>query len=207
MPHSFTMSPASAMFGLTFWSVVICSMSLLSAGFAGGAFAVVPVVVVVGFLLFEQPPTTAAAIKANVTSFMASSQAMMTQLPRLALVVLFFASCGKGGDKKNSKRDDAPAAPVAAPISLPVLGVDKITRFNFDSSTSRARDFEKKGEWQEVRKLAEQATTKDAQNLDAQRLLGIALANTGEQAAAVDHLVAAIAGDYYKYGTALASEP
>jgi hypothetical protein len=88
---------------------------------------------------------------------------------------------------------------------LPTLGVDKITRFG--SEVSKARDFEKKGEWQEVRKLAEQAIAKDAMNLDAQRLLGLALANTGEQAAAVDHLVAAVAGDYYKYGVALASEP
>jgi len=132
---------------------------------------------------------------------------MVTQLPRLVLVVLLFASCGKGGNKKIHKDDaGSAAAPVAAPISLPVLGVDKITRFN-SSVDSKTQSFEKKGEWQEVRKLTEQAIAKDAMNLDAQRLLGIALANTGEQAAAVDHLVAAIAGDYYRYGTALAAEP
>ena len=131
---------------------------------------------------------------------------MVTQLPRLVLVGLLFASCGKGGNKKIQKDDAGSAAPVAAPISLPVLGVDKITRFGA-SIDSKTLQFEKKGEWQEVRKAAEQAIAKDAMNLDAQRLLGLALANTGEQAAAVDHLVAAVAGDYYKFGVALTSEP
>ena len=130
---------------------------------------------------------------------------MLTSLPRIALVVLLFASCGKGGNKKTEKHDGAVAPPVAAPISLPTLGVDKIARFNFGDS-SKTHDLEKKGEWQELRKYAEAAVAKDAMNLEAQRQLGLALANTGEQAAAVDHLVAAIAGDYYKYGD-VASEP
>ena len=37
-------------------------------------------------------------------------------------------------------------------------------------------------------------------HLDAHRLLATALAQTGEPAAAVDHLVTALAADYFKYG-------
>ena len=35
----------------------------------------------------------------------------------------------------------------------------------------------------------------------------MALAQTGEHASVVDHIVAAIAGDYYKYGAAFATDP
>lgn len=137
---------------------------------------------------------------------------MVTSLPRIALVVLLFASCGKGGNKNNAKRDAALTAPVAAPISLPVLGVDKITRFSFiyddgAAAYKRAHDAAAKKEWAEARKQSEAALAKDPNHLDAHRMLGIALVQTGEQAAAVDHLVAAIAADYFKYGVELASTP
>jgi hypothetical protein len=137
---------------------------------------------------------------------------MLTSLPRIALVVLLFASCGKGGNKNNAKRDSGLTAPVAAPISLPVLGVDKITRFSFiydqgANAYKRASDAAAKKDWAEARKQAEAALAKDPNHLDAHRLLAIALIQNGEPAAAVDHLVAGIAADYYKYGVELATIP
>src|SRR6185503_15354435 len=118
------------------------------------------------------------------------------------------ASCGKGGNK-NAKKDAGTGAPVAAPISLPVLGVDKITRFSFIYDTGaaaakKAADAAAKKDWAEARKQAEAALAKDPNHLDAHRTLAIALAQSSEHAAAVDHLVAGIAADYFKYGTELA---
>ncbi len=137
---------------------------------------------------------------------------MLTSLPRIALVVLLLGSCGKGGNKNNGKRDSGLTAPVAAPISLPVLGVDKITRFSFiydqgSTAYKRAAEAAGKKDWAEARKQAEASLAKDPNHLDAHRVLAIALAQTGEQAAAVDHLVACIAADYYKYGADLAGIP
>jgi hypothetical protein len=134
---------------------------------------------------------------------------MVTALSRIALAILLFASCGKGGNKNNAKHDSGLTAPVAAPISLPVLGVDKIPRFSFiygpgSAQYKKASEAAEKKDWAEVRKQAEAALAKDPDNLDAHRLLGIALAQTGESAGAVDHLVAGIAADYYKYGAELA---
>ncbi|NVB82825.1 MAG: hypothetical protein HOV81_30890 [Kofleriaceae bacterium] len=125
--------------------------------------------------------------------------------------ILLLVACGKGGDKNVGKKDGGPAVPVAAPIALPDLGVDKIVRFNFiyeagASAYNKAREAAKKKDWAEVRKQCEAALAKDPNHLDAHRLLAIALAQTGENAAAVDHLVAAIAGDFYQYGN-LAAEP
>jgi hypothetical protein len=137
---------------------------------------------------------------------------MLTSIPRIALAVLLFASCGKGGNKNNAKRDSGLTAPVAAPISLPVLGVDKITRFSFiydqgAAAYKRANDAAARKDWAEARKQAESALAKDPNHLDAHRMLAIALVQGGEQAAAVDHFVAGIAADYFKYGVELATIP
>jgi hypothetical protein len=134
---------------------------------------------------------------------------MVTSLPRIALVVLLLAACGKGGSSKdNAKRDSGLTGPVAAPISLPVLGVDRISRFSFlydagSAAYKKANEAAGKKDWAEARKHAEAALAKDPSHLDARRLLGIALVQTGDPAAAVDHLAAAIAADYYKYGAEL----
>jgi hypothetical protein len=135
---------------------------------------------------------------------------MLTSLPRIAVVVLLLAGCGKGGNKNNAKRDSGLTGPVAAPISLPVLGVDKITRFSFiydqgAAAYKKASDAAAKKDWPEARKQAEAALAKDPNHLDARRLLSIALVQTGEQAGAVDHLATAIAADYFQYGADLAS--
>jgi hypothetical protein len=136
---------------------------------------------------------------------------MLTALPRIALAILFVSSCGKGSSSNNAKKDAGLTASVATPVALPTLGVDRVARFNFifDAGSGPyklAREAAKKGDWAEARKQAEAALTKDPNHLDAHRLLGIALAKTGENATAVDHLATAIAADYYGYGN-IAEEP
>src|SRR5262245_62122438 len=111
---------------------------------------------------------------------------MQIPLPRLALAILLLVSCGKGHNQ-NAKRD-APAPPVAAPISLPSLGVDKITRFTFSydagaTAYGKAKEAAKKKDWPEVRKQCEAALAKDPNHLDAHRLIAVALAQTNEPAA------------------------
>jgi hypothetical protein len=151
-----------------------------------------------------------------VVIFMAFSLVMLPALPRaqvFGLAILLLASCGKGSHTKNAKKDAGLTAPVATPIALPTLGVDKIAKFNFiydgaaASLYKNARDAAKKNDWAEVRKQCEAAIAKNPDHLDAQRLLGVALAQQGEHAAAVDHLVAAIAGDYFGYADGIASDP
>ena len=55
-----------------------------------------------------------------------------------------------------------------------------------------------------MRSASEAAIARDPNHLDAHRLLATALAQAGEHAAVVDHLVAVLAADYWQYGTALA---
>ena len=98
---------------------------------------------------------------------------MQTPIARIALAILLFVSCGKGGNTKNVKRDAAPP-PVAAPIALPALGVDKITRFSFiydagSPAYTKAKEAAKKSDWAEVRKQTEAALAKDPNHLDAVR--------------------------------------
>ena len=121
-------------------------------------------------------------------------------------------ACGKGSKTKNEKKDAGLTAPVAAPIALPVLGVERIARFNYlydagRASYDKAEAAAKKSDWAEARKQAEAAVAKDPNHMDAHRLLAVALAQTGEPAAAVDHLVTVIAADYYNYGVSYPSDP
>ena len=69
-----------------------------------------------------------------------------------------------------------------------------------------ARAAAKTKDWAAVKSQCEAALAKDPWHLDAHRLLATALAQTGDPAAAVDHLVTALAADYYAYGPGLAGE-
>ncbi|HET9621529.1 MAG TPA: hypothetical protein VFP84_09195 [Kofleriaceae bacterium] len=123
-------------------------------------------------------------------------------------------SCGNKSSSPSKAKDDAalgPASPSAAPLAMPVLGVDQIKRFNFPYGEGRpAHDKAiaayRKKDWASVRAQSEIAVGKDATHLGAHRLLAAALAQTGEPAAAVDHLVAALAGDYGLYAPTLADD-
>ena len=95
---------------------------------------------------------------------------------------------------------------------MPTSGVDKIARMNFvygdgwpafDKAVAAAAKKDAAG----ARAYAEQSIGKDAYHYDAHRLLAELLAQAGEHAAAVDHLVTALSGDYWAYGPALATDP
>jgi hypothetical protein len=128
----------------------------------------------------------------------------------VVVAILLASACGKKAEVRA--KDDAAAKPVAAPIAIPTLGVDKVGRFNFIYEDGRpayekARAAAKTKDWATVKTQCEAALAKDPTHLDAHRLLATALAQTGDPAAAVDHLVTALAADYYAYGPELASDP
>jgi len=134
-------------------------------------------------------------------------------ITRLLVWGALVAACGKKTEAPVTKQDGGGKA-VSAPIALPTLGVDKIGRFNFlwneggnafDKAMVAYKA--KTRDWGAVRTACESAVAKDPLHLDAQRLLAVALTQQGDHAAAVDHIVAAIAGDYFKYGIAFATDP
>ncbi len=127
-------------------------------------------------------------------------------------MVALLAACGKKTEVSSAKQDAGAARAVSAPIALPALGVDRIARFNFlwnegANAYDKALAAYKTKAWPQVRAWCEQAVAKDPDHFDARRLLAIALVQQGEPAAAVDPIVAAIAGDYWKYGAAFATDP
>lgn len=128
----------------------------------------------------------------------------------MVVLILILGACGKKPDAPKA-RDDAAAKTVAAPIAIPTLGVDRVGRFNFIYDDGRpayekARAAAKSKDWAAVKTQCEAALAKDPMHLDAHRLLATALAQTGDPAAAVDHLVTALAADYYAYGPGLAGD-
>ena len=128
-----------------------------------------------------------------------------------ALLTLAFCACGgKKGDAPKPK-EDAAGGPQVAPLTMPPSGVDKIARMNFVygdgwPAYDKAVAAKTKKDWATARTLAEAAIAKDPYHLDAHRLLATILAQAGEHAAAVDHLVTALADDYWKYGPSLAKD-
>jgi hypothetical protein len=145
---------------------------------------------------------------------------VMHRLPSSAARWLIVASgllcglaCGNKSTPPSKAKDDAGVAgsPSAAPLAMPTLGVDQIKRFNFPYGDGRAAHDKaitayRKKDWASVRAQSELAIGKDATHLGAHRLLAAALAQIGEPAAAVDHLVAALAADYWLYAPTLADD-
>lgn len=128
----------------------------------------------------------------------------------VAVLTALFACGDKRADKPTTK-DDASVGPTVAPIALPPLGLDSIRRANFIygdgmKDFDKAQSALKAREWATLRKHAESALAKDPHHLDAHWAAGVALAQTGEHAAAVDHLVTALAGDLFRYDDKLASD-
>jgi hypothetical protein len=139
----------------------------------------------------------------------------MSRTLRLAAISCALVGLGLGCGNKSAPppkvKEDAGTGPTAAPLAMPVLGVDQIKRFNFlyDAGApahDKALAAYRKKDWPTVRTQTEAALGKDAMHLGAHRLLAAALAQTGEPAAAVDHLVTAIAADYYQYAPTLADD-
>ena len=128
----------------------------------------------------------------------------------VVLSALALQGCGNKPQAPTKTKDDAAVA-TAAPLAMPALGVDQIKRFNFPFEAGAAAQEKaiaayRKKDWVQVRAQAETAIAKDPLHFGAHRLLAAALAATGEPAAAVDHLVTALAGDYLQYAPTLADD-
>jgi hypothetical protein len=134
---------------------------------------------------------------------------MLRSIGVFLVLALALVGCGKKSEVSKGK-DDA-AVPQVAPLSAPPSGVEAIKKMGFvwDVGTTaydKAVAALKAKQWSAVRTNAEAAIAKDPTHLDAHRLLASALAREGEHAAAVDHLVTALAADYWKYGPGLAKD-
>ena len=119
--------------------------------------------------------------------------------------------CGSKDDGSAKNKDDASLGPQVAPLAVPTSGVDQIKRMNFVygdgwPAYDKATEAYKKTQLDDARKLAESSVAKDPMHLDAHYLLARILAQGGEHAAVVDHLVTALAGDYWRYGPGLAKD-
>ena len=139
---------------------------------------------------------------------------MPQALPRLARRIAFvasyatFAICSACG--KHAAPSDKPAdagKPTATPLAMPALGLDHVARFSYDDGpglatlTAKA----KAKDWHGVIDAANVLLAKDdPSNLLARRLLAAALAQTGSPADAVDHLIAVLGADYYRFAPTLA---
>ena len=127
---------------------------------------------------------------------------------KVSSAVVLVIGCGNKSETSSKSKDDAASGPAAAPLAMPALGVDQIKRFNFlyeagAPAHEKAVAAYRKKDWAAVRTQAEAALAKDPTHLGSHRLLAAALAQTGEPAAAVDHLVTAIAADYLAYAPTL----
>jgi hypothetical protein len=130
---------------------------------------------------------------------------------RVLTAFALVAGCGKKSDGTKAKEDGGPAGPTVAPLVTPTSGVDQLKRMNFVWGSEGSTAFAKANgayrakprDWAAVRKYSEDALAKDAHHIGAHWLLGVALANSGDNAAAVDHLVAALAADYLHYANSL----
>jgi len=132
---------------------------------------------------------------------------------RSLVIAIVVMGCGGKSDSPTKKHDDAGSAagPTAVPLAIPTVGIDQVKRMNFvyaegSPAYEKAVAAYKKKDWATVRSECEASIAKDPMHLDAHRLLATALAQAGEHAAAVDHLVTAISADYYKYGPSLADD-
>ncbi|MBL0212814.1 MAG: hypothetical protein IPQ07_02910 [Myxococcales bacterium] len=129
----------------------------------------------------------------------------------ITFAALTIGGCGgKKGDAPKTK-DDAATGSQVAPLAMPPSGVDKIARMNFVygdgwPAYDKAIAAKAKKDWTAARALAEASIAKDPYHLDAHRLLATVLAQAGEHAAVVDHLVTALADDYWRYGPSLAKD-
>jgi hypothetical protein len=129
----------------------------------------------------------------------------------VALLTCLFA-CGDKKKDNTKTKDDAAIGPTVAPIVTPPIGIDAIKRMNFpygdgQKEWDKVTPLLKTKSWAGVKTHAEATLAKDPNHFDAHRALATALVQNGEHAAAVDHLVAALAGDYFRHGPTFATDP
>src|SRR5262249_6107748 len=99
---------------------------------------------------------------------------VLQAISRLVLLVPLVGACGKKTAAPVTKQDAGAGKTVAAPIALPPLGVDRISRFNFlwneggnAYDKANAAYKAKTRDWAAVRSACELAVQKDPQHLDA----------------------------------------
>jgi len=132
------------------------------------------------------------------------------RLVAIALVLSLAGACGK--DDSKGKEQAARAAEAGPTLTAPPLGVDAIKKMNYlhgagAKGFERVREAYKKQDWQAVIAAAQDVLARDPDHLDAHRMLGNALAQTGDVAAATDQLLAALAGDFVRWGEKLPEDP
>ncbi len=120
-----------------------------------------------------------------------------------ALLVLATVACGD--DKKPAPPEPKIEIPT---LAMPPLGVASVKQLNYpygdgQKAYDKAITALKKKDWAAVKAAAEEALLKDPGHLDAHRVLGTALARTGDFAGASTHLAAALAGDFLRWGPKL----
>jgi hypothetical protein len=152
--------------------------------------------------------------RSNPLSILLAASLLAASLLAASISSVFVSGlvgCGNKAETTAKPKDDAAAGPVVAPLAMPTLGVDQIQRFNFiDEAGAPAHEKAvaayRKKDWAAVRTHAEAALAKDPMHLGSHRLLAAALVQTGEPAAAVDHLITALAADYLEYAPTLADD-
>lgn len=125
----------------------------------------------------------------------------------IAIVLGVVGVAGCGDDKKGTK--ETAEKPAELPeLTMPALGVDSVKKMNYvygEGAKAYAKVLEayKKKDWPTVITTAQETLAKDAGHLEAHRVLGTALAQTGDAAGATEHLLAALAGDFVRWGAKL----
>jgi hypothetical protein len=131
--------------------------------------------------------------------------------------VLSLAACG--GDKKaggggGSGSGTATSAPALPTIAAKPLGIEAVKSMNYIYGAG-AKEYDKTlkaykaqpRDWAAVRAAAEETIKKDGFHLDAHWVLGEAIAQSGDNAAAVEALATALAGDWLRWGPDLEKDP
>jgi hypothetical protein len=131
----------------------------------------------------------------------------MRPMTRISLCVLLaVAACGGGKKSDGAKKDEKTEA--TPKLAMPVLGVEKVMKMNYiygdgAKAYAKVKEAYKKQDWPAVQVACEETLKKDPGHLDAERMLGTALAQQGNFAAATPHIVAALAGDWVRWGPKL----
>jgi hypothetical protein len=129
------------------------------------------------------------------------------------------AAAGCGGDKKDGGGGGSGTGTATGSAALPAitarpLGVESVKNMNYIYGAG-AKEYEKAlkaykatpRDWAAVRTACEETIKKDAHHLDARWVLGEAIAQSGDNAAAVEELATALAGDWRRWGPDLETDP
>jgi hypothetical protein len=137
-----------------------------------------------------------------------------------AVFVGFIGLAACGGDKKSggggsgTGTGTATGSAALPAITAPPLGIESVKDMNYVYGAG-AKEYEKAvkaykaqpRDWAAVRAACEEAIKKDAKHLEAHWVLGEAIAQAGDNAAAVEHLATALAGDWRRWGPQLEKDP